>query len=100
MILPSGTVPFVLRQVEENVKIHLSVGEAYVHTLMWAEMAEDPRDPKSLGEFVLEWSLPISFPWAWEHNTIDIRGKWILEAFSSTPSLFRNTISYQAISSP
>ena len=26
--------------------------------------------------------MPISFPWARQHDTIDIRGKWILEAFS------------------
>lgn len=42
--------------------------------------------------------MPISFSWAWKHDAIDIRGKWILEAFCSIPSLFRNIVSYQAIS--
>ena len=54
VILPNGTVPFLLRQMEENVKIHQLVGEAYVHGLMWGEMADDLQDPGNLEEFVLE----------------------------------------------
>ena len=54
VILPDGTVPFILRQMEENVNIHRLVGEAYVHGLMWGEMAEDLRGPGNLEEFVLE----------------------------------------------
>lgn len=54
VILPNGTVPFILRHMEENVKVHRLVGEAYVHGLMWGEMAEDLRDPGNLEELVLE----------------------------------------------
>ena len=44
--------------------------------------------------------MPISFPWAWKHDTIDIRGKWILEPFSQFHRCFARFVSHQAILTP
>lgn len=54
VILPNATVPFILRQMEDDLKVHRLVGEAYVHGLMWGEMAKELLDPATLEEFVLE----------------------------------------------